>query len=240
MCFRLVIISLVTITVAQADIVFSTLTGSTGNGGFDVCGSAPAPGNTPPVPCSQALAERFTSGADFILTDAEVIVGNQTGTSPLFNVWLAQDSGGTPGSFIEQIGFDVSYSGTDVIATGGTGGEVTANSIATPILLHSGTAYWLVLTPSQPDTIVYWDAGSPPYPFACSSCVAITHTTDGTGGWTTYAHTYVGQMQIDGTPFVAEVVPTPEPGFYGTFVVSILGLLIVQRSFRSRCNANNL
>src|SRR5947207_7927007 len=132
---------------AKAAIVYSTMTGSTGDGGYDVCGSAPAPGNSPPVPCSQSLAESFTPDGDFILTGAKVIVGNQPGTSPLFNVWLAQDSGGSPGSFIEQIGFNVSYSGTTVVATGGTGGEVTANSIATPILLTTGTPYWLVLTP---------------------------------------------------------------------------------------------
>jgi hypothetical protein len=208
-------VALLTIIAAKADIVSSTLTGSTGNGGFDVCGSAPAPNTSPPVPCSQALAESFTPSGDFILTDAKLIVGNQAGTSPLFNVWLAQDSGGSPGSFIEQIGFDVLYSGE------GASGEVMADSIATPILLTSGTKYWLVLTPAQSDTIVYWDAGSPPFP--CSSCVAVTHTTDGTGGWTTYAYTYTGQMQIDGTASV------PEPSAFILLLTTLPAVILLGR-----------
>jgi hypothetical protein len=158
MCFRFVFISLVTIMVAQAEIIVSTLDYSTGNGGLDICGPAtctPGPGST--VPGVQSLAQKFTSIGNFTLTDAKVVVGNQNGTSPLFNVSLVQDSGGSPGSMIGQIGFSVSYDGNDVVATGGTGGEVTADSIATPILLTSGTSYWLVLTPADPYTIVYWD-----------------------------------------------------------------------------------
>jgi hypothetical protein len=224
MWLRLIFFSLVISMAVNADIVYSTLDGSTGNGGFDVCGSDPAPGNFPPLPCSQALAEKFTPGGDFILTDATVVVGNQNGTSPLFNVWVANEAAGSPGPFIEQIGFDVSYKGSNVVATGGTGGEVTADSIASPILLSGGTAYWLVLTPSQANTIVYWDVGLfAPHP--CLWCIAITHTTDGTEGWTTYRDTYVGQMQIDGTPFV----PTPEPACYVDLTIAVLGIILVRR-----------
>jgi hypothetical protein len=71
------------------------------------------------------------------------------GASQAFNVFLAQNSSGVPGSFIEQIGFDVSASG----------GEVTVNSIATPITLTGGTPYWLVLTPASTNTYIYWDNG---------------------------------------------------------------------------------
>jgi len=207
---------------AQADTVFSNLTLSTGNGGYDVCGAEPAPGNSPPVPCSQALAQEFTPGGDFTLTDAKVVVGNQEGTSPLFNVWLAQDAGGLPGLLIEQIGFDLS--------SGGTGGEVTADSIATPIVLTGGTAYWLVLTPSAADTVVYWDVGGlpPSVPFAA------THTVDGTGGWFTLQPSSSdhigGQMEIDGTPFV----PAPEPSS-----VVLLGfglLLLLSLAARGKCH----
>ena len=107
-----------------------------------------------------------------------------------------------------RLGFDVSYSGTSLEATGGTGGEVTADAITTPIVLTSGTSYWLVLTPSEADTVVYWDDGSQFSPIPCLFCVATTHTTDGTGGWTTYGDAFVGQMQIDGTAIGAIPEPT--------------------------------
>jgi hypothetical protein len=224
----------VTIIVAQADSVFSTLNFSTGNGGYDICGTAaciPGPGSN--VPGVQSLAQRFTSGGNFTLTDAKVVVGNQNGSSPLFNVWVAQDLGGMPGSSIEQIGFNVSYSGTDVIATGGTGGEVTADSVATPILLTKGTSYWVVLTPADPSTIVYWDTGGPanvPLSYPCLTCFAISHTVDGIGGWFPVGGHIGGQVQIDGTPFVpTEVVPTPEPSSYWIFTVTTLGLCTVKR-----------
>src|SRR5215467_4683460 len=197
---KLAILALVmvcSVMVARADeVVYSNMTGTTGNGGLDLCGTAAAPAGCAPV---QSLAEEFTASGNFLITNVAVVVGNQNGTSPLFNVYLSSDSGGVPGSVIEQIGSGISYSGSNIIATGGTGGLVTINTFATPIDLTAGTSYWLVLTSADPMTVVYWDHNTsiPPAPFD------VTHDPSAAGGWFPFDG-YVGQMEIDG-------VATPEP-----------------------------
>ena len=101
---RVALSGLLLILAARADVIVSNLNLTTGNGGYDICGTAVTGGNCSPV---QSLAQQFTPDGNFLMTQATVVVGNQDGTSPLFDVWVAHDSSGSPGSLIEQIGFDV-------------------------------------------------------------------------------------------------------------------------------------
>src|SRR5665213_2523835 len=197
--------ALVTYSFADATVIVSNITGNIGNGGATVCGSCGGP---------DSLAQQFISNGSFVLDSAEVVVDNILYTNPsadFFNVWIARDASGLPGSLIEQIGFGVSASGL--------GGEVVANSIATPVVLAPGVAYWLVLTPANPNTEVPWDRGG-----ASSFPQAGVHSADGTGTWFSNGSD-IGQMEIDGTA-------VPEPTSFVFVLSGILAALIGFSSFR--------
>jgi len=190
---------------AHADVVFSNVTSDVNNG-TAVCGSsAPA---CPILFGALIDAEAFTPSADFTMTDAQVlmIVDVGAGSDSDFNVFLYSNASGVPGSLIEQIGFDVAATTTF------PGSMITANSIATPITLTSGTEYWLVLGPADSDSFVAWgNGGSPSVPFAYS---------DGGTSWST--DTAADQFEIDGTPVTASV---PEPS--SLLLLATAALLLV-------------
>jgi len=114
-----------------------------------------------------------------------------------FDVFLDSDSGGTPGSVIEQIGFGLSATASFPASL------ITANTIGTPITLTAGTPYWLVVSPHQADSRVTWaGGGSVETPRAIS--------LDGGNTWPLVG-TDALEFQIDGTPNA----PVPEPSTYG-------------------------
>jgi hypothetical protein len=124
---------------------------------------------------------------------------------------------------IEQIASDASYSGPPD-ATGFSGGLVTFNAFKKPIVLTADTSYWLVLTPADPTTVVYWDhpnTGMPGAPFD------VTHDPNAASGW--YPRSAVpsvgsvGQMEIDG------VAKTPEPSTLLLLGIGALGLTMMSR-----------
>jgi len=198
--------------VLQADVVFTNVTNTADvNNGSAVCGG------TSLTPCPFVItglidAEAFTPTANFTLTDAQVLVSKTSGSDPDFNVYLDSNTGGKPGSVIEQIGFGVAATADY------PGSLITANSIATPITLTSGTEYWLVLRPADSGSFVGWsDGGSPSVPFA--------YSPDGGTDWNTA--TASDQFQIDGTPITATA--TPEPSSLPLASLGVLGLLIAAR-----------
>ena len=166
-----------------------------------------------------SLAEEFTASGNFRLTSVSAVVGNQNGTSPLFNVSLATNSGGVPGAVIEQIASDASYSGPPD-ATGFSGGLVTFNAFKKPIVLTAETSYWLVLTPADPTTVVYWDEkpSIPRTPFD------VTHDPTATGGW--FPFDQIGQMEIEGIQRGKgkDPVATPEPPLFVLLAIGLIGL----------------
>jgi hypothetical protein len=99
---QLVLASLMTLSVGKADVVFSNLTG-VNSGGTVVCGVTPRSGFGSGIP--QTLAEQFTPSSDYVFGDAIVEIGDSFSSDENVNVYLAADSWGLPGSFIEQIGF---------------------------------------------------------------------------------------------------------------------------------------
>jgi hypothetical protein len=217
MLLRLVLTSVLTVAAAHADIVFSNITtlNTTTTSGFDIDGT----GNPSDPGVSAIIAEQFTAAGNFALTDAEVVVGNvgvilSNGASSIFNVSLYSDSGGSPGSLIEQIGFGVSASGS--------GGEVTADSIAMPVDLTAGTSYWLVLTPDAMNTEIYWSQGT-------GSSVPTDFEENAepvSGSWASVGESTQGQMEIDGSPLSA--VPEPSSVSLLTVLVAV-GLVVGPR-----------
>jgi len=180
--------------------VFSDLTGGnpvSSPTAFDICGFCEGG--------PESGAVQFVPAADFLLLDAEVFVdGNvEGGAIDEFDVFLAGDSGGLPGSVIEQIGFDVQ--------TSGAGGIAIADSIATPILLINGTPYWLVLAPASSATFISWQAAG-----SASVLTAENHSANGLSGWFSTVGNG-GQMEIDGDP-------VPEPA---TLSLVVLGMSLL-------------
>jgi len=155
---------------------------------------------------SQTAAAQFTPSGNFNLVDAQVMVTAEPSGSPNFNVWIAADAGGLPGTFIEQIGFNLQATAPFNPNPGSSNGSViTANSIATPLALTSGTKYWLVVTPGvQPFIGLNWDGGG-------SSAVPLTYNSSPTfnSGWAAPIN-YAIQFRIDGTP-TGPVGPSPTP-----------------------------
>lgn len=205
---RLVLASLMAISVGKAAVVFSNLTG-VNSGGIVICSaSACSIGSGTP----QTLAEQFTAPADYVLTDAIVEIGDSLGTDENVNVYIAADSSGLPGSFIEQIGFGLSPSAQNT---------VTANSIAKSIQLTNGTPYWLVVTPADSGTGVTWDDGGSVFVET-----AFSPTANGLSNWRLDGPTS-GQMEIDGTPGHVGAVPEP-----GSLVFAACGLLLIGAGLR--------
>jgi hypothetical protein len=180
----------------NADTVFTNIVGNCCGGGA-VFGSDYS---------TESLAEQFIPTANFLMTDAQVVVFNDVGYGdPDFNIYLFTDANGLPGTAIATIG-------TALAAPAG-GGIVTASG--SPLELLSGTPYWLVLTPYDDATWVGWEeTGSESVPFA------FTVSPDGQGGWKS-APAEALQFQIDGT------IPEPNPIVPEPATIVLLGTGIV-------------
>ena len=159
----------------------------------------------------QTVAAQFTPAGNFNLVDAQVMISTLPSGGPTFNVFIAADSGGVPGAFIQQIGFGVT-------ATSSNGSVVTANSISTPIPLTNGTKYWLVLAPATSTTGVFWDGSA-------TSSVPLTYNSSPTfnSGWAAPVSSAI-QFQIDGTPVGPQPTPTPLPT---SVILALTGLASV-------------
>ena len=182
-------------------LVYSNIT-SPGFGSFPVSGGASAP--------VAWEAAQFTPSADYEFTAANVRVGVVTYFDTSFDVFLYSDLGGLPDVPLEQIGSQLHAVESRFI--GGT--LVVANTINTPLTLVANTAYWLVLRPGLPESLVAWIGdGSPSGLQALSRDKGANWSLAGSG---------VAQFQIFGTPVT--VVPVPEPASI-LLLAGVLGLL---------------
>ena len=186
----------------RASVIFSNVSGFNGGGGANICGSdwGCADGYT------QGL--QFTAGITATMTDAQALVRQNLG-DPTFDVYLYNDSGGAPGSLIEQIGFAVTAPGTAAL--------VTANSIGTPITLVSGSQYWLFLEPHLSNSWIAWIAGGTSSPaWSVSFDGRQTFQPSGTNSF---------QFQIDGTP----IGGVPEPSTFALVVGALIACAGLKR-----------
>jgi len=119
-------------------VLFSNLT-TVNKGDVEIIGGSVTTG--PPT----TWAANFIVKGTFNLVDAKVSVAAGTG-DPTFNVFIANSFQGSVDRLIRwrQIGFGLK-------APSG-GGVLTANSVAAPITLVSGSEYWLVLAAANPQS----------------------------------------------------------------------------------------
>jgi hypothetical protein len=105
---------------------------------------------------SESIASAFIPSATYELTDVQVEVqaGAEFGKDPNFDVSLyssvAAVGGDVPGSLIIPIE-------SDLTAPGGVG-LVTASGGAASLM--AGTEYWIVLSPFDSATLVFWDVST--------------------------------------------------------------------------------
>ena len=133
---------------AQADVIFSNITGIPSFPSDPVC-SSPTPGCYDEVGGGfDEAAAAFTPAADFTITDVEVFVQPAFSLQLIdnfFSISLYSDSNGVPGSPIVGLG----------------GGFAEAPPVITdvaspPITVIAGTQYWLVMDSGG---YVYWLTG---------------------------------------------------------------------------------
>ncbi len=125
----------------RADTIFSNIAGN-------CCGGEPVDGTAFD---GLSLAEAFTPNQIFELSDVQLVVAPVLGAGdPNFNVYLYSDGGGTPGSLLATLGFN--------LAAPADGGIVTL-PMTSALDVLSGTEYWVVLTAFNADTEISWEAG---------------------------------------------------------------------------------
>ena len=165
----------------------------------------------------QIPAVAFTPSGDFIFTSAQLGVGSLSGPN-LLQVILMTSSGGAPGNIIEIITL------TNVPAFA-SGGIALANSALHPVLT-SGTQYWLVAFPPDPDTFMAWN-----FSLIDFSSPVLGSFTDLTGPWLS--------IQGPGGPrpaFQINGEPIPEPT---TMLLLGTGLAALGTTVRKRRAMNS-
>lgn len=209
LCTTLIAVLLVLFAVSEAradTVVFSNFgPGMTfADSGFTVLA-----GN---VTGTQIPAVAFTPSGSFTFSSAQVAVGSLSGPN-ILQVILMTSSGGAPGNIIETIT-------VTNLPSFGSGGIALANSALHPVLT-SGTQYWLVAFPPDPNTIMAWN-----FSLIDFSSPVLGSFTDLTGPWLS--------IQGQGGPrpaFQINGEPVPEPA---TMLLLGTGLAALGTTVRKR------
>ena len=153
---------------------------------------------------AQSSAGQFTPSVARIATGAQVVVESVSTepSSALFNVTIFSDASGLPGVPLSLTAMNLAapYSPNQ-------GGIVTA-AFGAPVLLQAQTPYWLVLTPANTSTIIYWLGGG-----TIGVSLAGTESATGLGGWNNddgYNFDAI-QFAVDGTAPSALAITTSSP-----------------------------
>jgi hypothetical protein len=221
---------------ANADVIFSNITGPYFGGGDPICDTS-----SPDCPVNFWIdsAAAFTPTVDFTLTEAQVAIndggiGNSDGNN--FDVTIWSDSNGVPGSEIGNVG-------SAGIFPPAPPSIVSVSESFTPFTLFAGTQYWLVVEESPVDCCGYvvWETGgSSNEPTATSHCTGFEDLglqcplgpgTDPLAPWTSAGSDSL-QFEIDGVPIGA---PVPEPS---TFLLTTIGLALCLCGARYRGRAS--
>jgi hypothetical protein len=211
-CIGLTLVGLLTIStlpqVAHADIVYSTFSPSGGSGfdvgtGHGVVGAARGG--------FQSLAASFTPTANYTLTSFEVAAVFPAVVNS-FNFSIVRDNAGLP-------------TGATVASVLGVPLAFSSVAFPTPINLfsatgplQSGTTYWLIFAPGDPNAEAGW----------ANNNIALTGLAFNTGsGWATAppSNNTKPAFRINGTPAVA----APEPCTLALFALGGVGVLAKRR-----------
>jgi hypothetical protein len=209
---------------AQADVIFSNVTGPPANDflmGLPACseGSEGCSQDCPNGPfCFLLAAAAFTPTGNYVMTDAQLLLENasmeNSGPGSSFSAALYSSLDGLPGSSIESIGSGL---------TPYPPGSLVTLDLPTPILLTAGTQYWVVLMAGFGGEL-FWEGGG-------SASVPVAHWSGFPGfppGLPPFTWTSLGmstlQLEIDGTP----VTSVPEPSSFPLIASVVIFCLIAR------------
>jgi hypothetical protein len=163
-----------------------------------------------------ALAGQFIPLVNYVLTDAQVVVENDSGFATFDLSLNSNTANGNPGSVIQGLG---------AFVTAPAGISTQTVSVSGPgTILLAGTPYWLVMTSETGSPILWFGGRSDP-----NSDYANMYPGEEYNGEELFNGQWSNgpgpaplsfQFQIDGTPVV-----TPEPG--NVFLVATIFALMV-------------
>jgi hypothetical protein len=156
----------------------------------------------------EMIANSFTAGGNFTLTDVKLPLQSGSGLNGTANVYLTANNAGVPGAVLE--------SWLGVTGEAFALPQVNALSLASVLnpALTNGTEYWLVVGPATADSAAGWN-----YTWfgpAASALNLLANSTPNAGiptlagPWAYDGQILTSAFQIDGTPTVS-TSPAPEP-----------------------------
>jgi len=173
----------------------------------------------------EMIANAFTPGGNFTLTDVMLPLqsgGSLTGT---LNVYLTANNAGIPGAVLESW---LGVTGEAVALP--QVNALTLTSILNPTL-SEGDKYWLVVGPATASSAAKWNKTW--FGPAASALNSLSNGTPNAGiptlagPWAFDGDDLVNAFAIDGTPLGTSPVPEPAPlAFMGAV---LLGILVVSR-----------
>jgi PEP-CTERM motif-containing protein len=216
---------------ANADIVFNNY--GTGICGADaVCVAQNGQGGGDPISGLAAdpadvemIADAFTSGGNFKLSDVILPLTHATGGT--YDVYLTADAAGVPGAVLESW---IGVAGAGVFAFPTP--SITLTSLLNPVL-NSGTKYWLVVGADSTNTNGAWDRVIFPEGAGATAADLLANVNHPNGsGIPTLAGPWFNDdsqfnaFRVDGTAVVSTSA-VPEPGALWILGTGLAGLLAV-------------
>jgi hypothetical protein len=195
---------------AGAQIIFSNFGTNLGQGGWVVSGTQNAGQNGFFLGQETQTAESFTVfGTSSYLSRIDIAAQLISGSNA-FLVTLNQNSNVMPGQVLEQ--WTITNAAPFGNGSPAYGGFETVYSTGKPLLLTTGSTYWLVVSPLDPNssTLGAWHDSS-------IALGGVDQQVNG-AGWQTYAG-HRGAFSVQGP-----LSPVPEPGTFVLFGTGLLGL----------------
>lgn len=168
----------------------------------------------------------FTAASTANLADAMLALGNYSGSNTPITLDLESDASGTPGTLLATL----TQQGT--IPQYFSPGLVTFDYNGPPLLLTSGTAYWLVALETDPNSQQAWFLSN-----GSMGIDAVNYNGSATGPW--IAGCPPGQgcsdslnaFQVDGStlPITTPVPEPPSLSFLGLVLMTFAAIVIRRR-----------
>lgn len=178
----------------------------TGNGGRIIAGSEAYPLSAPFIPAMPFVPSENMDLSQILIA----LTWDSQGTNAV-TVTLNSDDTGVPGTTIIE-----SWSLTGLPAFGSTSTTVQTLSSSSDVFLSGGTTYWLLASPSTPNTQAVWNLNS--------TGASGTYASFAVGSWYSYSGT-LGAFTVEGTP----LAPVPEPSSYILLGSGLIALLLLRR-----------
>lgn len=166
------------------------------------------------TPQQQEVAFRFVAGSTSFLDYAEIGLWMPLTGTPLVNVGLLADGGGTPGAVLETA--------SAALFLGPNLRPLTRVEFSNTVAITAGSVYWLAVSPADSTTWSSWEHTGRPFGTVAFDLGAIGFSDP----WSTVSRGLEPFARVVGTP---SVIPVPEPSTYGLIGSLLLASLVALR-----------